>query len=198
MRMHNEQIACMWREKRYRDGRRPLGAWEKAIGGTLCESLEAIDPIPGRLGSSDACIVAIMSIAPVHRHANSTRPHRGIVHSTSTHSTSTQHTIALRKSHTAHSHTRADRASCPQQKSAGARSAHTQNTSMHKANRGGSRHNTGTKGAGTCMIARAGTGDGVYTRSASAMVSHDVVERSRFPQGNRSNSWPSGLERCLR
>jgi len=111
-----------------------------------------------------------MSIAPVHRHANSTRPHRGIVHSTSTHSTSTQHTIALRKRHTVHSHTRADRASCPQQKSAGARSAHTQNTSMHKANRGGSRHNTGTKGAGTCMTARAGTGYGVYTRSASSML----------------------------
>ena len=85
MRMYNKQIACMWREKRYRDGRRPLGAWEKALGGTLCESLEAIDPIPGRLGSSDACVVTIMSIAPVHRHANSTRPHRGIVHSTSTH-----------------------------------------------------------------------------------------------------------------
>ena len=36
-------------------------------------------------------------------------------------------------------------------------------------NRGGSRHYAGTKGAGTRMAARAGTGYGVYTMSASAV-----------------------------
>ena len=118
--MHSKHIhiGCTQREHgrrkitctRYRDRRRSLRAWEKAIGRALCVSLEAIDPTPGRLRSSDACVCTIRSIAPVHRHANSTRPHRGIVHSTSTHSTSTQHTSALRKCHTGHAHTRADRA----------------------------------------------------------------------------------------
>ena len=126
--MHSKHIhiGCTQREHgrrkitctRYRDRRRSLRAWEKAKGRALCVSLEAIDPTPGRLGSSDPCVCTIRSIAPVHRHANSTRPHRGIVHSTSTHSTSTQHTSALRKCHTGHAHTRADRASCPPQQSA--------------------------------------------------------------------------------
>ena len=65
---------------RYRDRRRSLRALEKAIGRALCVSLETIDPTPGRLRSSDACVCTIRSIAPVHRHANSTRPHHGIVH----------------------------------------------------------------------------------------------------------------------
>ena len=169
--------------ERYRDGRRPLGAWEKAIGGTLCESLEAIDPTPGCLGSSDACVVTIMSIAPVHRHANSTRPHRGIVHSTSTHSTSTQHTSALHKSHTAYAHTRSDRASCPQQKSASARSAHTQNTSMHKANRGGSRHYPDTKGAGTRMTARAPSSNTSTQAECMHVEGEDISRSTVVPVG---------------
>ena len=66
---------------------------------------------------------------------------------------------------------------------AGTRSAHTQNTSTHNAsmrtsmtvgarageNRVGSRHDAGTKGAETRMAARAGTGYGVYTMSASSV-----------------------------
>jgi len=59
--MHSKHIhiGCTQREHgrrkitctRYRDRRRSLRAWEKAIGRALCESLEAIDPIPGRRAS---------------------------------------------------------------------------------------------------------------------------------------------------
>ena len=59
--MHSKHIhiGCTQREHgrrkitytRYRDRRRSLRAWENAIGRALCESPEAIDPIPGRRAS---------------------------------------------------------------------------------------------------------------------------------------------------
>jgi len=41
----NEQITCMWREKGYRDGRRPLGAASKANVGESWRTLGAIDEL---------------------------------------------------------------------------------------------------------------------------------------------------------
>ena len=124
--MHSKHIhiGCTQREHgrrkitctRYRDRRRSLRAWEKAIGRALCVSLEAIDPTPGRLRSSDACVCTIRSIAPVHRHANSTRPHRGIVQHKHTQHEHPAHKRTAQVPHRARAHASGSRN--PQQQSA--------------------------------------------------------------------------------